>query len=116
LQGLYTMRSETLKSSLSPERKKLLELMQEINNGRIEGIQVRDSEPLFDPPPTTYKLFIFDKPNIPNASIKKQDYMLKRRVVELFDLFDEMKSFYIKELTISDGLPIRMFDMSKNLV
>jgi hypothetical protein len=37
------------KAALSPARRRLVELMQEINYGRIERLEVRDGEPVFDP-------------------------------------------------------------------
>jgi hypothetical protein len=39
------------KAALTPARKRLIELMQEINYGRIESLMVRNGEPVFDPPP-----------------------------------------------------------------
>ena len=43
------------KEALSPARKRLIELMQEINYGRIEELQIRDGEPVFNPPPTVLR-------------------------------------------------------------
>jgi len=31
--------------------------MQEVNYGRIKGLQVRNGEPVFDPPPDVLRLF-----------------------------------------------------------
>lgn len=45
------MSEVTTKASLTPARRRLLELMQEINFGRIEGLAVRGGEPVLDPPP-----------------------------------------------------------------
>jgi len=47
------MPNVVIKAALSPARRRLVELMQEINYGRIERLEVRDGEPVFDPPRTT---------------------------------------------------------------
>ena len=39
------------KGALSPARRRLVELMQEVNFGRIESLCVRDAEPLLEPAP-----------------------------------------------------------------
>ena len=39
------------KQSLSPARRRLVELMQEVNFGRIEGLHVRDGEPILEQAP-----------------------------------------------------------------
>jgi hypothetical protein len=63
------MTNVVTKATLTPARKRLLELMQEINYGRIEKLHVRDGEPVFDPPPTVLRLlFCFGKTYGPNES------------------------------------------------
>jgi len=96
------------KAALSPARKRLVELMQKVNFGRIEGLQVRDGEPVFDPPPTVLQLFLFGKDNGPNASRGSEGFALKRRVTELFEVFDRERSFSVQQLMIDNGLPVRM--------
>ena len=96
------------KAALTPARKRLVELMQEINYGRIEKLHVRDGEPIFDPPPTVLRLFLFGKDNGPNESRGNDGFALKRKVAELFEVFDRERSLSIQELRIDNGLPIRM--------
>lgn len=102
------MPSVLTKASLSPERSRLVELMQEINYGRIEGLQVRDGEPILDPPPTVLRLFLFGKDNGPNAARDNDCFALKRKVTELFEVFVRERSLSIQELVIDNGLPVRM--------
>ena len=45
------MRDFSTKKTLSPARRQLLELMQRYNFCRIENLQVRAGEPVFDPSP-----------------------------------------------------------------
>ncbi len=96
------------KAALSPARKYLLELMQECNYGRIERLEVRNGEPVFDPPPIVLRLFVFGKDNCPNASLGKDGFVLKKKVAELFEVFDREQSLSIQELVIDNGLPVRM--------
>ena len=101
-------REDVSKRSLSDPRRRLLELMQEVNHGRIENLEVRDGEPLFDPPPSVVRLYLFGRSNGPNAARGHDGFTLKKKVAELFEVFDRERSFTILELMIDDGLPVRM--------
>ena len=94
--------------ALSPARKRLLKVMQKINYGRIEGLFVRDGEPVFAPPPKIVRLFLFGKDNGPNAARGSERFSLKKKVAELFEVFDRERTLSIEELMIDDGLPVRM--------
>jgi hypothetical protein len=96
------------KTDLSTPRTRLIELMQELNYGRIEGLEIRDGEPQLDPPPIAVRLFMFGKTNGPNESRKRDDFVLKRKLIELFEIFDRERSLSIQELMIDNGLPVRM--------
>jgi len=102
------MRDVVTKTTLTLARKRLIELMQDINYGRIERLQIRDGEPVFDPQPIRLKLFIFGKQNGPNTSSRNDGFALKKKVVELFEVFDREQSLSIHELVIDNGLPVRM--------
>ena len=103
-----THRGATTKAALTPARRLLVELMQEVNYGRIERLEVRDSEPVFKPLPQVVRQIVFGKDNGPNARRAAQGFALKKKVAELFDLFDRERSFLILELVIDNGLPVRM--------
>ena len=98
------------KSSLSPERKHLLELMQRINFGRIEGLLLLDGEPVFDDPkpPRTVLELKFGAENGPRPEGASGDFALKRQVTELFEQFDQLKNAHIQVLTVKHGLPFGM--------
>jgi hypothetical protein len=96
------------KAALTPARKRLVELMQEINYGRIEKLEIRGGDPVFDPPPTVLRLFLFGKDNGPNASRRKDGFALKKKVTELFKVFDKERSLSIRQLMVDNGLPVRM--------
>jgi hypothetical protein len=96
------------KAVLTPARKRLVELMQEINFGRIENLQIRDAEPIFNPPPTVLRHYLFGKENGPNAYRIVDNFSLKKKLAELFAIFDHERSLSIQELIIDNGLPLRM--------
>ena len=102
------MSNVVTKAALTPARRCLVELMQEINYGRLEGLEVRDCEPVLDPPPRVVRQILFGKDNGPNARRAAQGFALKKKVAELFEVFDRERSLSIQELVINDGLPVRM--------
>ena len=100
--------TDVTKAALTPARRRLVELMQEVNYGRIEQLEVREREPVFKPPPGVVRHIVFGKDNRPNARHATDGFALKKKVVELFEVFDRERSFLILELVIDNGLPVRM--------
>lgn len=96
------------KQSLSPARRRLVELMQEVNFGRIEGLYVRDGEPVLEHTPNVRRDIVFGKVNAPNPARGRDDFALKDQIVELFDLFDRERSVTVESLVVQNGLPVRM--------
>jgi hypothetical protein len=96
------------KAVLTPARKRLIELMQEINYGRIERLEVREGDPVFDPFPTVLRLFLFGKDNGPNTAPSNDSFALKKKAAELFKVFDRERSLFIRQLMVDNGLPVRM--------
>jgi hypothetical protein len=96
------------KRTLSPARQRLVELMQEVNFGRIEGLRIRDGDPVLEPPPRVLRDFLFGKTNAPNVARNRDDFVLKEQVIELFDLFDRERSVTVESLVVQNGLPVRM--------
>ena len=82
--------------------------MRNLNYGRIEGLCIQNGEPVFNPPPTVLRLFLFGKDNGPNEFCSSDNFVLKKKMVELFEIFDRERSLLIKELVIDSGLPVRM--------
>ena len=96
------------KRSLSAGRKRLLELMQQINFGRIDGISVRNGEPVFEPSPRVIHEIKFGGENGPRPEFGIEDFVLKAQVVELFDRLDDLGNGRVGSLEIKHGLPFRM--------
>ena len=102
------MSATLTKTSLSPARQRLVELMQEINFGRIEALDVRAGEPVLEPAPRVLRDFLLGKSNAPHRVRVRDDFVLKTEVIELFDLFDRERSATVESLVVQNGLPVRM--------
>jgi hypothetical protein len=96
------------KHDLSARRAGLLELMQAINFGRIEGLAVLDGEPVLDPPPRVIREVKFGGENGPRPELDAGNFLLKTQVVELFQHFDHLGDGTIDVLEIKHGLPFRL--------
>ncbi len=100
----------TPKSSLPPGRRRLVELMQRVNFGRIEGLLVRDGNPVFDEksPPRIVLEVKFGGDNGPRPEAAIADFALKAQVVDLFDHLTRLRNARIEALTVKHGLPFGM--------
>ena len=96
------------KSSLSEAQSWLIELMQRINYGRIEGLSVRRGQPVFDPPPRIVREIKFGGDNGPRSEFAKADFSLKAQVRELFAQLEALGDGVIACIEIQRGLPFRM--------
>jgi len=102
------MKHASTKASLSRPRRRLLELMQQVNFGRIEGLTVRDGEPVLDPPPRVIREIKFGAENGPRPELGSDDFLLKAQVVELFAELDRLRNGTIDTIEVKHGLPFRM--------
>jgi hypothetical protein len=96
------------KASLSPARRQLLERFQQLNFGRLEGMVVRDRQPVLDPPPTIIREVKFGAENGSRSELQADDFILKSQVVELFAAFDDLRDGVVEVLEVKHGLPFRM--------
>ena len=96
------------KSSLSHPHARLIELMQEVNFGTVEGLHVRDGEPVFTPPPRVIREIKFCAENGPRPELGKHDFALKAQVRDLFAHLESLGDGIIRTLEIKHGLPFRM--------
>ncbi|MEN6451399.1 MAG: hypothetical protein ABFC96_12980 [Thermoguttaceae bacterium] len=102
------MTTQTRKASLSPARRRLLELLQQVNFGRLESLVIADDEPVFDPSPRIVREIKFGSENGPRHEIGAADFNLKSQVIELLAFFDELHNGTIDVLEIKHGLPFRV--------
>jgi hypothetical protein len=96
------------KQQVSPPRRALIELGQDINHGWIENLPIRGGEPVLKPLPDIEREITFRRENGPRSELARQDFALKAQVVELFEFFDQRRDCVIKRLEFKHGLPYRM--------
>ena len=96
------------KSSLSETQVQFVELMQRLNFGRVEGLTVRDGEPVLDPPPRVIREIKFGGENGPRPEVARADFALKAQVLGLFAQLEAMGNGTIRCLEIKHGLPFKM--------
>ncbi len=96
------------KSALTASRRRLLEVMQQLNHGLIEGLVVQNGEPLFDPPLNVVRDVKFCAENGPRRESNINDFALKSQVRDLFAHFDALGNGTILCLEVKHGLPFRM--------
>jgi len=89
-------------------RRKMVEVMQRVNFGRIERLTICDGQPVLDPHPVVVREHKFGAENGPRPELGTQDFLLKLQVLELFTFFDELQNGVIEALDIKHGLPFRV--------
>jgi hypothetical protein len=99
------MKTGLAKTDLPEPRKRLLELLQSLNFGRIEGLLVRDGNPVLDPMPRVVREHKFAGENGARPELGARDFVLKAQVVDLFRLLDDLGDGTIAVLTVKHGLP-----------
>jgi hypothetical protein len=103
------MTAKTLRfSELSPARQALVRLCQTINYGSIEGLEVKDSEPVFDPPPVGLKDVKLDSDEGPRPELGITDFMVSNEIVRLMKIFDELGCGTIRRVEVRTGNPRRI--------
>lgn len=98
---------EVTRVSLSPGRRRLVDLMQQVGFGRIDGLIVQGGEPVFVPATKVVRQIKLASDQGPRAG-GERDFVLKAQVLDLFAQFDELGDGRVEELEIKHGLPFRM--------
>jgi len=96
------------KASLSPGRRRLVEMMQQLNFGRIEDLEIRGGEPLFNPAPRVVQDIKIGAENGPRPEAIIPDFLLKNQVIELFEHFDRMGDTTVECIDVKHGLPFKL--------
>lgn len=96
------------RSSLSSARRRLLDLMQEMYFGRIEGLAVRNGEPVFAPEPVVIRQIRLGGENAAPDRFRKTDYDLKSQAEDLFTRLRQIGDGVLVSLDVRHGLPFQM--------
>jgi hypothetical protein len=98
----------TVVHPVSPARRRLLELCQKVNFGRIELIPVRGGQPVLEPTPAVAKEVKFASENEPREDLKRQEFLRRRQVQDLFHQLDQLGDGVIEYLEVKHGTPFKM--------
>ena len=96
------------RSSISPARQHLVEVMQELGDGHVESLDVEDGEPVLDPPPLVVKTIVLDRETAPGQAPPNGDIVMSDPTARLFRLFDQFRSLRVIRLDVRDGRMCRM--------
>jgi hypothetical protein len=95
-------------SDLSPACQALVRLCQAINHGSIESLEVRHSEPVFDPWPVTLRDVKLGSDEEPRPELALRDFVVTDEIVRLISLLDETKCGTIRRVEVHAGVPRRI--------
>jgi hypothetical protein len=95
-------------STLSLARQALVRLCQTLNRGTIEGLDVRQAEPMFNSPPVVLKDIKLDADEGPRPELALNDFVLSGEAVRLMKLLDGMESGSIRHIEVRAGIPRRI--------
>lgn len=99
------MSTPQTKSALSLARRRLVEICQRLNFGRVENLRVLSGEPVLDPAPRVIREHKFCSDNAPRPEAGRADCKLKSQVTDLMQLLDAIGDGTIAVLTVKHGLP-----------
>ena len=100
------MNQPITKAVLSESQSRLVELLQRINFGRVEGLHVRAGEPVFDPAPRVVQKLKIGADNAPRPEATLPDFGLKRQMIELLEIIAELGEGEIRSIETAHGLPL----------
>ena len=95
-------------SELPEARACLIRTLQELHYGRIEGLIVRDGQPILDPMPRIVAEHKFGGDHGLPAEVERADFALRKQVTDLCQRLDQLGDGVIEVLTVKDGLPFSM--------
>jgi hypothetical protein len=102
------MASNIAKRSLPPARQRLVESMQRLHYGQIQGLRIRDGQPVLDPPPRVIRDVKLASEESPRPERGQCDFLIKQQVIELFAYFDQIHDGVIDLIEVKHGLPFRL--------
>lgn len=102
------MRPPRSKSSLTGPQQQLVELLQQINFGRVEGLLVRNGAPVFNPPPRVVRKLKVGADNSPRPEFVFDDFLLKQQMEELLSAIEQMGNGEVLVIEVRYGLPLSL--------
>lgn len=102
------MKPPRSKSSLTAPQQRLIELMQQVNFGRIEDLLVRNGVPVFNPPPRVIRKLKVGADNSPRPEYGFDDFLLRQQTEELLSTIEQMGDGEVLVIEVRHGLPFSL--------
>ncbi|MEO7649486.1 MAG: hypothetical protein ABIZ80_03395 [Bryobacteraceae bacterium] len=102
------MNQPITKSSLPAPERRLVELMQRLNFGRIEHLRVQAGTPVFDPPPRVVQKLKMGGDNGPRGEALLPDFWLKTQMAEMLAALADLGDGEILAIEVKNGLPFSL--------
>ena len=100
-------------SDLSSARQALVRLCQEMNYGSIENLEIRDCEPMFNPPPTVVWDVKLDSEESARPETALPDFIVSKEILRLIRHLDEIKLGKFRRVEVRAGIPRRILMESR---
>jgi hypothetical protein len=98
---------------LSTSRQALVRLCQTLNYGCLQGLEVRESDPVLSPPPVAMIDVKLDVEERERSEVDLTDFVLRDEVCRLMDRLDEVKNGTIQHIEVRAGIPRRVVFRSR---
>jgi len=95
-------------SQLSAPRQVLVRLLQSINFGCVEDLEIRRGDPVFCPAPMVLVEVKLDAEIDARPETELADFELRSEVVRLVEQFDKMGDGSIERIDVRHGIPRRV--------
>lgn len=95
-------------SDLSVPRQAFVRRCQRIGFGRIESLEVRDSEPVFGSQTQAFIELKLDSDEVPRPEQDLGDFVVSAEIRRLFSRLDTIRDGVVEHLEIRAGIPRRM--------
>lgn len=95
-------------SQLSAPRQVLVRLLQSVNFGYVEGLEIRGGEPMFNPAPALFVEVKLDALNDPRPEALSADFALRTEFTRLLEQLDLLGDGSIDRIDVRYGVPRRV--------
>ncbi len=82
--------------------------MQRINFGRIEGLEIKGGEPLFEPPPIVKEDLALEKEEFTSHHHNSTGFVLKKMQRRLWEWCQQAGDITIEKITVANGMPMHV--------
>ena len=96
---------ETKKHVLAPQEQRLLEVMQAVNFGRIDNIEIKGGRPVVNADWKMIRTIRIGRENGPRPELEKKDFVLKAKQVEIFEHIRSLRDGAKIMVCVQHGLP-----------